>query len=121
MFGLPDFNSPLWNLPSFVFFAAGVLICLLYRRNNPKLAFWGMTLLLLATAVRMFELSWFNSWLRDAERSGLWAEENLNSLDLLVDFLRLVPSVIGSTFAVMLLMNPWSKLPEITTKVENAL
>jgi hypothetical protein len=121
MFGLPHLDSSLWNLPSFIYFAIGILTCLLCRRNNPRLAFWGLTLLLLATAVRAFELFWFNSWLRAAEGSGLWTEDSLQSLDLLVDFLRLMPSIIGSTFAVILFMKPWSKPTEITTKVENAL
>jgi hypothetical protein len=100
MLDLTPFDSVFWRLPSFVFFTICAALCLIYRRGHPRLARWGLLLFITAAAVRLFEISWFKAWARQAERSGLWAEDALDQIDLVVDFARLTPTVVGAALMV---------------------
>lgn len=105
MFELISLESIWWRLPTFIYLAVGLALCVIYRRRNPKLAYWGIILLLLATVLRICEIVWFNSWLREAEKSGLWTENSLTNLDLLWDFFGMLLRVSGFTCGVCLRFN----------------
>ena len=116
MFDLPPFDNIFWKLPSFIFFAACAALCLIYRCGHPRLARWGLLLFIAAAAVRLFELLWFNSSVRQAEQSGLWTEETLDRIDLLLDFARLIPTAVAIAFMVSVV-----NLARRTEKVANEL
>lgn len=99
MSNFPYYFAALLWLPSFIYSAVGIALCLIYRRRNPKMAYCGIIMLLLAALFRIFEIAWLNRWLYEAEKSGLWSPERVDNFTLLLDIFVLPIRTFGGICA----------------------
>ena len=64
----------------------------------------------LAAAARLLDIIWFHPWAREVERADLWTIEQIDNIELMFDFARLIPSAIGTAFMVIVIARAKQKM-----------